>query len=217
MAAEDGEAAMASWRAQNFDVLITDCNMPGISGYELAQRIRELEAREGRQRLPIIGCTADVLSDVGARCEAAGMDEWLSKPLKTARLASLLAQLTRPRSFDPTTLQGLAQADLNILQRMLMELEKNLLEELIGLQQAVAHLAWEPIDAALHRLKGICALIDAAPLALACGKMAGASRQGDEVSLMDHWPAVHSSVEQLLVEIRQEIAAVTSDPGPASG
>lgn len=88
-----GEDALEAWQGGDFDVLISDCNMPGISGYELATRIRELEVEQGLVHTPIIGYTANVMNDERQRCEQAGMDLWLPKPLSLDALSQALTQL----------------------------------------------------------------------------------------------------------------------------
>lgn len=78
--AEDGEAALELWKTGRFDIVITDCHMPKMDGYELTMIIRALEAQEGRARTPIIACTANALGGEDERCYIAGMEEILIKP-----------------------------------------------------------------------------------------------------------------------------------------
>jgi two-component system sensor histidine kinase EvgS len=202
-----GESALEAWQKGDFDVLISDCNMPGISGYELATRIRTLEVEQGLARTPIIGYTANVMNDERQRCEEAGMDLWLPKPLSLDALSQALTQLTRPRHFDPATLQALTQANAGLLQRMLSELDSNLEEELQRLQGAVDSLDWPVLDGVLHRLKGVCAMIDAAPLAKVCGQFGKgcADRHGPQVQ--QDWPMLRAAVEDLQADILRTLRA----------
>jgi CheY-like chemotaxis protein len=88
-----GEAALDSFNAERFDLVITDIHMPGLDGIETTQRIRSLEARHGRARIPILALTADAL-EVGQRaCEDAGMDGYLTKPVDPVELDAILARL----------------------------------------------------------------------------------------------------------------------------
>jgi len=88
--AASGIAALSLWQAGHFDIVITDCHMPEMDGYELTRSIREIEQRDGRQRSPIIAWTANVLAEEERRCHAAGMDDVLTKPTDLAELKSVL-------------------------------------------------------------------------------------------------------------------------------
>jgi CheY-like chemotaxis protein len=60
--------------------------MPRLDGFGLSEKIRGIELKEGRKRLPIIAITANALIGEAERCYAAGMDDYLSKPVKLAEL-----------------------------------------------------------------------------------------------------------------------------------
>jgi CheY-like chemotaxis protein len=80
--AQDGEEAVALVREQAFDLVLMDCMMPRLDGYAAAAALRALEASEpGRHRVPIVALTAAALQGERERCLAAGMDDFLSKPL----------------------------------------------------------------------------------------------------------------------------------------
>jgi two-component system, sensor histidine kinase SagS len=74
---------------QAVDLVLMDCNMPVMDGYETTRRIRQKDALSG---LPIIALTANALSDERERCRAAGMDDYLAKPFRKDELAALLDQ-----------------------------------------------------------------------------------------------------------------------------
>ena len=90
--AVDGAEALAQWKTGRFGAVITDCNMPGLNGYELTRSIRALEAQSGGSRAPIIAWTANALGGEAEICFAAGMDDYLAKPVDLRDLAKLLDQ-----------------------------------------------------------------------------------------------------------------------------
>jgi len=78
--AAGGQQALELMDRHRIGMVLTDCNMPQISGYELSRRIRERERLSGRPRVPIIACSANVLAGVTEECLAAGMDDYMAKP-----------------------------------------------------------------------------------------------------------------------------------------
>ena len=88
--ADSGRSALSLWQSQHFDLVITDCHMPEMDGYELTRMIRGLEQQTKSKRTPIIAWTANVLADEVERCNAAGMDDMLTKPTEFAGLKAML-------------------------------------------------------------------------------------------------------------------------------
>jgi signal transduction histidine kinase/ActR/RegA family two-component response regulator len=96
----DSEAALGSLERERFDVVIVDYHMPGISGTTLARRIRDSEAASGR-RTPILGLSAAADSADRAACLAAGMDDYLTKPVDNQQLVTTVERLARERREHP--------------------------------------------------------------------------------------------------------------------
>ena len=88
--ADDGVQALEMLRAGKYGLLLTDCHMPNKDGYELTEEIRAGEA-DGPDRLPIIAITANALQGEADRCLAAGMDDYLAKPVELRLLKRKLA------------------------------------------------------------------------------------------------------------------------------
>jgi CheY-like chemotaxis protein len=84
----DGQAATIAWKTGHYDLILMDCQMPVMDGYEASRHIRSNEPPD--QRIPIIALTADAMKGADAQCLAAGMDDYLSKPLDRAKLAACL-------------------------------------------------------------------------------------------------------------------------------
>ncbi len=95
--AENGAEAVAAWQASDWEMILMDCSMPEMDGFEACARIRQLEEGSGR-RIPIIAMTANTQQVDVERCLAAGMDGHLPKPLT---LEALAAQLERWLHWRP--------------------------------------------------------------------------------------------------------------------
>ena len=88
--ANDGSEALEAVEARPFDLLLMDVQMPELDGYETTRRIRARE-RKG-EHIPIIALTALALQGDREKCLAAGMDDYLTKPLRSSELGSILAR-----------------------------------------------------------------------------------------------------------------------------
>jgi signal transduction histidine kinase/CheY-like chemotaxis protein len=89
--AENGKDAFRALQEQSFDVILMDVQMPEMGGFEATALIRERENRTGRH-IPIIAMTAHAMAGDRERCLAAGMDDYLSKPVAASTLLELLAR-----------------------------------------------------------------------------------------------------------------------------
>ncbi len=91
--AENGAEALAQWRdAPNghYAMIITDCIMPVMDGYELARALRALEAKEGRARTPMLAWTDNAAPDIVVKCREAGIDDLLAKPVDLFHLKAMI-------------------------------------------------------------------------------------------------------------------------------
>ena len=78
--AKNGLEGLEMWRSGRYHLVLTDCHMPKMDGYQLAESIRWEES--GNKHIPIIAITADALKGTAERCLSSGMDDYLSKPIK---------------------------------------------------------------------------------------------------------------------------------------
>jgi signal transduction histidine kinase/DNA-binding response OmpR family regulator len=86
----NGREAVMAWKTGRYDLILMDCQMPILDGYEATREIRSLEG--GVLRIPIVALTAHAMKDDDLKCKEAGMDDHLTKPLDRERLQGCLEQ-----------------------------------------------------------------------------------------------------------------------------
>ena len=90
--AANGREAVDAFARSAFDIVLMDVSMPVMDGYEAARAIREIEAAQARARTPIVCLTAHVMAADVENSMAAGMDDFLSKPISQDKLAMVIAR-----------------------------------------------------------------------------------------------------------------------------
>ena len=101
MVTANGKEALATWegRARSFDLALIDIQMPEMNGFEVTAAIRQRELGT-ESHLPIIALTARAMAGDREKCLAAGMDDYLAKPIRAGELSAALHRLARePRSI----------------------------------------------------------------------------------------------------------------------
>ena len=98
--AGDGNHTLEIWKRERNGVILMDCQMPDVDGYEVTRRIRKLEAGQKLPRTWIIAMTAHAMQGDREVCLAAGMDDYISKPVSEAELKAALIKATRAKMQD---------------------------------------------------------------------------------------------------------------------
>jgi CheY-like chemotaxis protein/HPt (histidine-containing phosphotransfer) domain-containing protein len=100
--AADGAAALRALEQNEYSLVLMDCQMPGVDGYEATRRHRRRERERGSSRVPIIAVTAHALADEREKVLQAGMDDFLTKPIQLASLSQMVQKwAARARRFGP--------------------------------------------------------------------------------------------------------------------
>jgi CheY-like chemotaxis protein/HPt (histidine-containing phosphotransfer) domain-containing protein len=176
--AQNGIDALNALEQRRYDVILMDCQMPDLDGYEATKEIRRRD--RGGHHTWIIGVTDQTAGD-RKKCLTAGMDDYVSKPLRREELrAALERSVPRPgKPFDDDALRVLVEegdfeiselVDLFVasapasISEMRLALEKSDLEHLVFIA---------------HTLKGTCGNFGAAPLRELCVKIEQAGLSGD--------------------------------------
>ncbi|WP_030131487.1 transporter substrate-binding domain-containing protein [Pseudomonas sp. QTF5] len=206
--AEDGQQGFKQWREHTFDLVITDCNMPVVSGYELAGAIRDEERFEVGQPTVILGFTANAQPEVKTRCIEAGMDDCLFKPIRLVDLSAWLA--TRFSSEPAGATEGLSmvEIDLSGLQRYTgadYELITQLLHDLAvtnrddreRLLQEHASGNHHGLQDLAHRIKGGAQMVRALSLVECCEQLERACGKGDAALIDAAVDQLHQAMTRL--------------------
>jgi signal transduction histidine kinase/ActR/RegA family two-component response regulator len=94
--AVNGEVALAALATSTYDLVLMDCMMPVLDGYEACRQLRQREDATGAPRLAVVALTASAIDGDRERCLAAGMDDYLSKPFTAQQLGDLVRRWTQP-------------------------------------------------------------------------------------------------------------------------
>lgn len=151
--ASDGEIALDLFREQDFDLILMDCQMPEMDGYQATQQIRILE-KEGSGRVPIIALTANAIAGDKQRCLEVGMDDYLAKPFTQEQLHSVLQRwlptLISPPVAAPSIIE-ITESESNILDLRIIDTLRNLRP---GLLLKVLDVWLEESPALLKQMQG---------------------------------------------------------------
>jgi len=224
--AENGLDAMDKWSSGRFAAIITDCNMPEMSGYQLAREIRACEARHGHPRTAIIACTANALGGEAEKCLACGMDDYLSKPVLIAELARRLSRwvpVDRPEPFDRETpapanesmgspldaamLFDITGGDEETARDILARFHRYNAEDARNLRAAVNRDDAAQVALFCHRIKGSSRTIGANALAAACQVLENAALGRDRATMAQGLAQFEREIGRLEAFIRNRAAA----------
>jgi two-component system sensor histidine kinase EvgS len=207
--AEDGEQGLEQWRRQSLDVLITDCNMPVLSGYELAMAIRDEERAQGLPATLILGFTANAQPEENRRCLEAGMDDCLFKPIRLGDLSEWLAarfpgELNAADIPSPPAseidLSGLEQyvgSDRTLVNRLVHDLAVTNREDRQHLLQAHAAGNRQDLQDLAHRIKGGARMVRAIRLIECCEQLEMACAEGRAVLIDEAVERLQQSMARL--------------------
>jgi signal transduction histidine kinase/ligand-binding sensor domain-containing protein/DNA-binding response OmpR family regulator len=200
----NGAEAIGAWETGRYHIILMDCQMPVMDGYQATREIRRRE--RGASHIPIIALTADAMQGAEGQCREAGMDDYLTKPLDRSRLGEIidrhLASTSRGSCVAGTTGSSLpppAGSDAPVDWKSFMKVtdgDQKFAQELVQLFIDSGDAALLEIRAALnrgdlaaigsvaHSFKGSSASIHAQSASAAAGRLEAAARAGavDQIS-----------------------------------
>jgi two-component system sensor histidine kinase/response regulator len=215
---KNGRDALTTAEEKTFDLLLLDVHMPELDGYQVIRAIRERERSTGGH-LPVIALTARSREEDRERCLAAGMDDFLTKPIQAGGLwigidrvmrntDSARAPTDRPstRLVDASVLLSACGGDPDILETICNTFRARLPDELAGLHKALANQDARQLREGAHKLFGMMAAFSAAAGAVVSGLEDHAARgQLDQAAtLMEQLNAMTRELPQVVANLSIE-------------
>ncbi len=233
----NGLEAIGAVADKCYDLILMDCHMPEMDGFQAATKIREREnAQNEKNRIPIIALTADVQKGIVEQCLDAGMDDYLSKPFNKKQLQDLLEKwlpfknedptkpsVTQPSSNAEPSSNVLNSTALDNLREITTEAGDNLLTKAIKL---FVHSAPKEIDALqhafdqedslalakiAHSFKSACANLGAQSLADCAASIEAIAKQGETLGVDALLKKISFDLPEILSALNQEIDRSPAD------
>jgi len=222
--AADGFAGFSTWRGGGYDIVFADVHMPLMDGFTMTGEIRGIETAESRKRTPIVAVTADAMSGEEERCKAAGMDDYLSKPVGLDGLRQVLKrwlpdkkEIQMPAStsaktkttindtpaIDPSVLDPWVENDDAARRSILQRFSETVSASSHDIEQAMACGDLATLQSAAHRLRSGALAVGARLLSSTAAALETAAKTGDRA-------ACEGEFGQLIVEmdrVKDQIAA----------
>lgn len=223
--AANGEFALQLIKVMDFDLIITDLGLPGISGNQLTQIIREWESALQKKTVPIVGLTAHTLKEEEQRCLEAGMNKLIIKPLRLPLLQKLIKQFIAMDQQDKKQNKGKLDLDLpesevqlfSLDHYPLLDIEKGIKslgnkeilkdlialmcaeaipEDLLSIQNAYQEKNWEQIENLAHKMKSGAIYCGTVKMQYACQFLERYSKAGHFILLEELYQQLIGTVEK---------------------
>ncbi len=221
----DGAAALDALTRETYDVVLMDCQMPIMDGFEATAEIRRrgILSRSG-QPVPVIALTASAIQGDRERCEAAGMNQYLTKPLDprtviktiqtmvgTAATAGAAGAVTAgapvgqgAAPLDMEELRARCMGSDELVARVLGAFQENLPKQLAQLEAQGAAMDGAALGRVAHGIKGVAATLAAHGLQAAAASLDAAAVEGRSAGeLMAEVEAVRAEAERLAQWLRR--------------
>ncbi|MBS7597006.1 transporter substrate-binding domain-containing protein [Pseudomonas sp. RC2C2] len=192
--ADNGLSGLSTWRQGQFDVVIVDCNMPQLNGYQFTQAARDHERQYQWVPCTILGYTANAQPEVRERCRQVGMDDCLLKPISLNALSRRLAEAPllaaqppapAPLPFDLQGLEPVVGKSMSDLRQLLEELLRSFKHDRASLK------AIDPLGDAVqlmnqaHKILGPARIIQADSLIQACEQLEADCQSNQAASVLE--------------------------------
>lgn len=185
-----GVAALEALEAKTYDLILMDCQMPEMDGYEATKKIREKESASGAKRTPIVAMTAHALNGDREKCLAAGMDDYLSKPIDLRELFAAVRRWSPAqeeidkKTFDCDALLSRVMGDIGLARNIISAFLLDMPEQIAQARRHCAIAEWKQAEQLAHRIKGAAANLSCGNLFEKAAELEAAARESDRGKAM---------------------------------
>jgi CheY-like chemotaxis protein len=225
----NGQEALAAFQRESYAAIVMDCQMPTMDGYEATRLIRAQEespdSSRSRAHIPIIALTANAMPGDRERCKAAGMDDYLTKPVKTDDLGLILQRWaplaptadapapappremtkTDARVFDAATMLANIGGDAELfdqLIRLFIDRHPVMMKEI---ETAIGQADAAALERAAHSLKGTAGNLCAPDVVLLAGQLEATGRLGTLTEAPSLLVRLDRTVQELVAVLARQI------------
>ncbi|WP_345888694.1 ATP-binding protein [Shewanella algae] len=209
--ANDGKEALQLFSQHSYKIVITDCNMPEMDGYELSRRLRQLEQNQNLSPAVLLGYTANAQLEAKRACIDAGMNDCLFKPISLEELQqklnsfrNLLNQEGPRQSFLPSSLDKLTGGNKQLTEQLLQELLSANEADLARIQSAVHNCELDEAKSIAHKIKGAAKIIAATAIVTLCEQL---EQSETTENACVHLAKLTVAITRLASEIKEFLAA----------
>ncbi len=207
----NGNEALASMRRIRYDLLLLDCQMPELNGYETSARIRDPRSGVRHPTIPIVALTAHALQGEREKCLAAGMNDYLPKPVHPSTVAAMLDKwlaraVPADAPFDEEDLLERLMGDREIAHAVLETFMEDTPRQLAALE---SHLLAGDVDGAqrrAHSIKGAAANVSSPGLQHVADAIQEAGKAGDVKTMTARFPELEIQFHAAATAMRNLLA-----------
>ena len=204
----DGGEALDALRLLPYDLVLMDCQMPHMDGFEATRELRKLEAPY--RGIPVIAITANAIKGDREKCLAAGMNDYLSKPVHVKQLAAMLERWLPdaakeahiPAVFDRASFLARAMDDVDFARQLIAAFSQDMPVQIDRLALAVEGKVSGQAGAMAHRIKGAAANMSGEILCGTAAAMEAAGKAGDAATLELLMPDLRRQFAELILAMK---------------
>jgi two-component system, sensor histidine kinase and response regulator len=216
--AGNGKKALEAWEKGGFDAILMDVQMPEMNGWEATQAIRDKERSTG-ERIPIIAMTAHAMKGDDERCFAAGMDDYLTKPIRTEDLMTALEkvgsrkaarqlhreQTSEPRETGAVDLKAALErlgGDRGLYNELVEVFRKGCPEVAAEMRRAIEERDLTTLERSAHTLRGAASNLGAVAVPEAALELEKRASLKDLESAHEQFEILQKEIERLFSELQ---------------